>query len=187
MEREREKKQWNKRILWIITVLGFVLTLYLVEGSSWGSMAVAACNDGYGTFDMKTYHTETVERILGSMDADNFGAYYKYYIVDFVFLLFFGTFQCLVMDGLYGKLSFYQNKWCRVLILGVPILRGACDILENILLMYTIASYPQINAGIIETASAATWCKLLCIRIWSALLLLGIVLTIVQRIRLHKK
>lgn len=54
------KKNWLK----IVIVITFLISLYLVESSPWGSESVALYNEGYGTFDMKIYDAETVYSIL---------------------------------------------------------------------------------------------------------------------------
>lgn len=54
---------------YILMIGLFLILLYWVEGGSWSSRAVAKYNDGYGTFDMKSYDVNTVEKVLSSDGA----------------------------------------------------------------------------------------------------------------------
>lgn len=172
----------NKRkvCIWIVMVVGFLLSLYWVEASSWGSMAVARYNNGYGTFDMKDYDFETVKETLENTNTVGFVAYYKYYVADFVFLVFFGFLQCRISHTVYKKIHIYQNKAVKTVVLGIPILRGIFDIAENSLLLITIAVFPKMNAGMVSAASFSTQCKLWCIRIWLCSLGAAVVCRILQ-------
>lgn len=168
----------GKKVLWIFVILGFILTLYMVEASSFGSSEVALHNEGYGTFDMKKYDTQVVKEVLEQADTECIHVYHKYYLADFLFILFFGLLQGMISNAVYsGNKLIYRR-----IAVSIPIARGIFDVIENILLLVTINNYPEVNAGVIKVASIATQCKLWCIRIWVVLILVGLLYCIYRRI-----
>ena len=82
------QKRRGKGFLWAGVVIGFFIALYLVESDTFGSAAVAVHNGGYGTFDMKSYDEKIVAQVLAQADAECREAYYRYYGMDFLFILF---------------------------------------------------------------------------------------------------
>jgi hypothetical protein len=46
-----------------------------IERGPWCSAAVAKCNHGYGTFDMKSYTPDTVYQVLDQMEVVGFDIY----------------------------------------------------------------------------------------------------------------
>lgn len=159
-------------------VIGFILTLYMVEVSSFGSAAVAIHNGGYGTFDMKKYDYVSVVQVLSHMDLECVTAYQRYYLADFLFVICFGLLQCMTSTAVYRK----NKKVYRRIAIGLPIARGIFDVIENVLLLITIGNYPKINRGLVAVASISTQCKLWCIRIWIGMLLVGIIYNIYKKI-----
>ena len=164
------QKRRGKGLLWAGVVIGFFIALYLVESDTFGSAAVAVHNGGYGTFDMKSYDEKIVAQVLAQADAECREAYYRYYGMDFVFILFFGLLQYMLSGAVYRNTKAVL-KWIAV---GVPIARGIFDMVENLLLLITISRYPDINSGMIRAASVSTQCKLWCIRIWVVFILGGL-------------
>lgn len=170
-----------KWYVWVLAIPAFLLTLYLVELGPWSARAVEPYNDGYGTFDMKKYDVKEVTHVLTTMAPDGFSQSYRYYVSDTIFLVFFGLLQVLL------SLTVYHTKntptWyvlLGLLAIAVPILRGVLDLIENGLLVYVLHSYPVINARLITVASFATKCKLMCIKIWMALMGFGIVYNLIR-------
>lgn len=172
------RKVSKKGVLRVCVIIGFFLTLYMVEAGSFGSAEVALHNGGYGTFDMKKYDAEVVAEVLAYADSEYVNVSYKYYFADSLFIIFFGLFQCMLSAAVYGK----NKVICKRFAIAVPIARGFFDLVENILLLKTIHDYPKINNGLIATASVSTQCKLWCIRIWAVTLILGIGYHICKRI-----
>ena len=164
-------------VLWICAVIGFIVTLYMVEASSFGSAAVAVHNEGYGTFDMKKYDYASVTDVLANMDSEGIRVYQKYYFADFLFIICFGLIQCMISSAVYKKNKLIYRR----IAIGVPIARGIFDVIENVLLFITITNYPKVSNGLIMIASISTQCKLWCIRIWVVMLLIGIVYNICKK------
>lgn len=172
---ETKKK---KILLWVIAVSAFVVSLYLVEASPFGSAAVAAHNGGYGTFDMKSYNPDIVQSVLEKADADYLSVCNRYYLADFLFIACFGLFQCFISTAVYGK----DRSIMKRIAVAVPIARGVFDIVENSILLFTINTYPQINPGSVTIASVSTVCKLWCIRIWVILVAVGILFSVYRKL-----
>lgn len=177
MENKKNNRRKNTIVLLTVFVI-FASSLYLVEWSSIGATAVGQYNNGYGTFDMKSYSAETVSEVLQNMQPEGFHVYRQYFVADYFFVLTFGLLQILLLNSVYRwtKQPIRKTLWI------VPILRGICDVVENTLLLITLNSYPDIHAQLLEIASGATWLKLMLIRIWSVLFLAGLLVSIVRRI-----
>ncbi len=176
----------NKKVYRIVITIAFLLSFYWVEFSSWGSSEVEKHNDGYGTFDMKSYDAEIVARQLECMPPDLLESYNKYYFADFGFVLFFGMFQCMISGMLFSKNGNLWERAVRIIMICVSIGRGVFDCIENSLLMITIKSYQTVHTDFIQTASVSTQSKLWCIRIWAAFFAAGFIYRIVTA-RLNKK
>lgn len=176
-------KKFSRGLFYAIIVIGFLLLLYWVEGSSWSSQAVARHNGGYGTFDMKRYDAQVVETVLSAMDSEGFKASYRYYIGDYLFIIFFGLLQCMISRMIYDPLQskIRITKILFVLAMIVPILRGIADLIENTMLVYTLLKYPIINETMVGVATIATTMKLGCIKMWVLLVMLGLILRIVWK------
>lgn len=177
-------KKTNK-LLYFFIIIGFLLTLYWVEASPWGSYAAAQCNGGYGTFDMKNYNVDSVTQILEGMTAEGYDIYYHYYMGDYLFIIFFGLLQAIILKGIYGKLKtgVIFGKQMYLFAMGITVLRGVVDFMENTLLVITLRQYPQVHERMITTASMCTQIKLWCIRLWVLSVLLGIIMRMVLGIR----
>jgi uncharacterized secreted protein with C-terminal beta-propeller domain len=176
-------KKYSSRLFYVIIISGFLLTLYWVAGSNWSSRAVAMHNGGYGTFDMKNYDVHTVEHILAVMDADGYKVSYRYYIGDYLFVVFFGLIQCMISRIIYNPLrtEIKIERMLSILSILVPILRGVTDLIENTMLVTTLLRYPNINPNIIYVASMATKLKLSCIKIWGILIILGLSMGMISK------
>ena len=158
-----------------ITVL-FLISLYFVEAGFCGSSVVAKYNNGFGTLDMKSYNVSMVETALAPMNEEGIMTYKLYYVMDYIFILFFGAFQIMLINDIY---HFQKSRIITIIIFGVPILRGICDMIENTILLWTLNTYPKINETAIFISSGFTAAKLICIRIWSVLLVLGLIWKVV--------
>lgn len=171
-------RKTSSRIFSIIVVLGFLASWYWVEWSPVSSRALALCNGGYGTFDMKMYDAQIVQSVLAIMNPEGFAITFRYYIGDFSLILFFGLLQCLISKGIFSSLC-ARNLTFRVLYissLAIPVIRGLADIVENSLLLRAAMIFPQVNGSEISIASMATKVKFALIFLWVLLILVGALL-----------
>lgn len=162
----------KKYVVWG-TVLLFIITFYWVEFSPWSSTALQNYNNGYGTFDMKSYDANSVYMVLDQMSPKGFTIYENYLIGDFLFIIGFGGVQILLSLYVY---KWAKAKWIRPIMIGVPVARGLFDIIENTLLFSVLLLYPMQHPIAVTIAGMATSIKLCMIGIWGGLLLLGIVI-----------
>ncbi|WP_167957411.1 hypothetical protein [Anaerosporobacter faecicola] len=169
----KENKKASKRNKWWVVVLfiAFAFTLYLVEASPFSSTEVAKYNNGYGTFDMKSYDVDQVTSVLSTMEDKGFSVYRSYFICDTFFILAFGAFQLYLAMVAF---SWCKKKSLRYLVYAVVIARGCFDFVENVLLYTVLDRFPGKIGTLVQIASAATQGKLWCIRIWGVSLLIGI-------------
>lgn len=172
----------NKREIIIrvsITVL-FLISLYFVEAGFCGGSVVAKYNNGFGTLDMKKYSLLSVRNVLSTMGQEGIMVYKLYYIMDYIFILFFGLFQIMLIHDVY---SFNENRLVKAFIIGIPILRGLCDMIENTILLRTLFTFPKVNESAIAISAFFTQMKLWCIKGWGLLLCIGLI----WRLALHFK
>ena len=176
----KKYSSWGFRV---IIIIGFVLLLYWLEGSNWSSQAVARHNGGYGTFDMKSYDAPIVKSVLASMDPEGYQVSYRYYIGDYLFIVFFGLLQYIMLQMVFGSGKSHSRLKRVTFFLSIVflVLRGMTDIIENTILVGTLIRYPLINETMIGIASISTTTKLLSIQIWVFLLILGIVLNVILK------
>ncbi|MGN0485084.1 MAG: hypothetical protein ACI4HI_16185 [Lachnospiraceae bacterium] len=162
----------NGIVIRVIVTLLFLVSLYFVEAGFCGSSVVAKYNGGFGTLDMKHYDVKTVQNALSPMSKKGITVYKLYYLMDFIFILFFGAFQIMLINDVF---SFERSRLTTIIIFSVPILRGICDMIENIILLWTLYTYPKINELAISVSAKFTSAKLLCIKVWIFLIVIGLV------------
>ena len=170
----------KKIVIRVIVTLLFLVSLYFVEAGFCGSGVVAEYNGGFGTVDMKSYNVETVQSALSPMSEEGISVYKLYYLMDFVFILFFGIFQLMVTNAVF---SFKNSMPVKIIIFGVPVLRGICDIIENIILLTTLYTYPSINETAISVSAKFTMVKLMCVKVWVLIIIVGLIWKVVTRLR----
>lgn len=162
----------NGIIIRVIITLLFLISLHFVEAGFCGSSVVAKYNDGFGTVDMKYYDVKTVQNALSPMNEKGIAVYKLYYLMDFIFILCFGVFQLMLINDVY---SFEKSRLTTIIIFSVPILRGMCDTIENIILLRTLYTYPRINELAISISAKFTSAKLMSIKVWILLIVIGLV------------
>ena len=168
----------KKYVVWGLILL-FVFAFYWVEFSPWSSTALQNYNNGYGTFDMKSYDAQKVYTVLSDMEPQGFTIYERYFIGDFLIVIGLGGVQILLSLVAYG---WAKARWIKGVAIGVPIARGIFDVIENVLLLIVLLGYPTQYPDMIKIASRATTMKLVMIKIWIALILVGLVIKASKRI-----
>ena len=166
----------KKIVIRVIVTLLFLVSLYFVEAGFCGSGVVAEYNGGFGTVDMKSYNVETVQSALSPMSEEGISVYKLYYLMDFIFILFFGAFQIMLINDVF---SFERSKFTTIIIFSVPVLRGICDMIENVILLWTLYTYPRINEWAISVSAKFTSAKLMSIKGWIVLIVIGLVWKII--------
>lgn len=170
-------------VVGMILFVLFAISLYFVDYSKYGSAEVAKYNEGYGTFDMKTYDCDTVQTVLSKMTTEGIQVYKNYYLVDGIFIIFFGLFQCFISLRTY---SFIKGLSPKLFSCFLPIMRGFCDIIENALIYKTLNTFPNIETSMIGVANVFTMIKLWTIRVWIIEIMIGFVWRILNRKKKRK-
>lgn len=173
------KRKYFKYFI-IGTILLFAITLYWVELSPWSSTELAKYNNGYGTFDMKSYDVHTVYKVLDQMKPEGFIIYERYFIGDYLFILALGILQILI---LLRAFSWSKSRLLRLFIIFLPVARGLCDIMENSLLLNVLLTYPQKHEHVVTISSKATFMKLHLITLWLLLFLFGFIVKKIKPLR----
>lgn len=158
----------------------FAITLYWVEISPWSSTELAKFNNGYGTFDMKSYDVLTVYKVLDQMKPKGFTIYERYFIGDYLFILALGILQILI---LLHAFSWSKSRLLRLFIISIPVARGLCDIMENSLLLTVLLTYPQKHEHMVTISNKATFMKLHLITLWLLLFLFGFIVKRIKPLR----
>ena len=160
-----------KKLLPIILIILFGITLYFVEFSPYSSTALAEYNNGYGTFDMKSYDVEQVNQVLNNMEPKGFTVYRQYFVCDYLFILTFGALQFYL---LYIAFAWVKSKKIKGILYVIPVARGLFDFVENTLLLLVLQRFPEEISSLVKVSSIATQGKLWCIRIWYVVFLVGV-------------
>lgn len=160
-----------KKLLPIILIILFGITLYFVEFSPYSSTALAEYNNGYGTFDMKSYDVEQVNQVLTNMEPKGFTVYRQYFVCDYLFILTFGALQFYL---LYIAFAWVKSKKIKGILYVIPVARGLFDFVENTLLLLVLQRFPGEISSLVKVSSIATQGKLWCIRIWYVAFLVGV-------------
>lgn len=158
-------------------LLFFALILYWIELSPWSSKELAKYNNGYGTFDMKSYNQSEVYEVLDDMQPKGFEIYERYFIGDYLFTVMLGALQIMLILYAYSWLT---SKTIRKLLICVPIVRSIADIMENTILLKVILAYPQRYGSLINISERVTSVKISMILVWGVLFVVGIIVKIIK-------
>ena len=169
----------KRRNLTIVVFALFIFILMFIERGPWSSAAVAKCNYGYGTFDMKSYTPDTVYQVLDQMEVVGFDIYKKYLIGDSLFTVIFCILQLLLQS--------YAFQWSKSKLLHrtlflIPMARMLLDLTENIALHHILQEYPQRLDSLVNFSSIVTKAKLNLVGLWFPLLMIGVIILISKKI-----
>ncbi len=146
----------EKRYRIVLAVLLFMVGLFLTELSPWSAAAVAQCNGGYGTFDMKHYSAPVYRQIMHA--TTDFSVYWKYYICDFIFI---GVFLYLMFQlvRVFGGERKGTVHW---IAYGLAVVRAGLDAAENVILLVAIYRYPKVEDYVLTICNGVTRAKFMC-------------------------
>lgn len=170
----------KRRNIIIGTVILFIITLYLVNYGPWSSSEIAKYNNGYGTFDMKSYNSQIVYDVLDHMEHKGLELYQKYFIGDYLFALVYVVLQLILLDNAF---SWSKSKTLRYFFFIIPVVRGLCDLVENTSLLFILFAYPIRYEGLVNFTSSVTSLKQFLIYIWYALIVIGYMIKIIIKIK----
>ena len=173
-----DKKLLRRRIIAIVL---FVFALFLTEFSPFSGRAVALVNGGYGTFDMQKYDADVFVGVMN--ETSDFSIYWKYYLVDFIFVAAFLNFMIQMVSGFSGALI----QKVKVVSYMLAVIRGMLDSFENIILLNQIYAFPKLNRNLIDACNMITRVKFHFMRGWIACFILMLILQIISNRKVEKK
>jgi hypothetical protein len=166
------------RTIKIIGVLGFVICLLVMYMTNHGIRGIQNFDRDFRLLDMRFhYSSEIVKQTFEQISAGGRGAYQRYLILDFVFILFFLATMITVSDAIPVSLS------VKIALFIVCGLRALLDILENILLLRMLGQYPVFNEAMASVCSRITTFKFIMLYLWLVFILMHIVISGVISIR----
>lgn len=162
------------------TIILFIVTLYLVNYSPWSSTEIAKYNNGYGTFDMKSYNADIIYNVLDHMEHQGLEIYQKYFIGDYLFALVYVVLQLILLDNAF---SWSKSKILRYIFFIIPVVRGLCDLMENTSLLYILFTYPIRCESLVNFTAIVTSLKQVLIYVWYLLIVLGYVIKVIVKVK----
>ena len=151
------KRYANKRYIIPLLII-LVIILVLMDQGPFGTAKLKEMSGGLGTLDMQfgysAAHTYGLFEKIGSSGRL---LYDKLLGLDFLFAFFYMILQSLLITVLMKKAKL-SVRWEKLNLL--PILRSALDMVENCLLIFLIASFPEQHTVVVFIASFITIVKL---------------------------
>ncbi len=133
---------------------------------------------GAGLIDTQfAYSLDDIYRILGQYGVDGRALYTNYLLVaDF----FYGALSGLTFAAFFLMVSKLPLSWARywAWLVWLPVGMTVLDFVENTLLLLILSTYPEIPVALVSFASLTTTLKLIVVNLVLALILGGLVLTV---------
>lgn len=126
------------------------------------------------------YSPAEVESVLGSLGAEGRSLYVRALLVDFLFVIAFAAGLGLPLAYLLPRAT--ERVPVRALALA-PVVAGACDYVENLVLLYSISTYPDVSGALVAVASVFTSLKVLLLPVSMLVLLVAALLGAVRVVR----
>ncbi len=152
----------------------------MVNFGPWSSAEIAKYNNGYGTFDMKSYNSDIVYNVIEHMKPQGLVIYQKYFIGDYLFALVYIALQLILLSNAF---SWSKSKILRCFFFIIPVARGLCDLIENTSLLYILLAYPIRYESLVNTTAIITSLKQDLIYAWYILVVLGYIIKAIIKIR----
>lgn len=161
--------------LWIVTAilgaLGTAACYYAMWHAKSGMPALRALDANFQCLDMLLRYTP--DQAFASFEkagSQGRGLLRRFWLMDFGFIASFGLVMLAVTHNT-GALT-----PLRYAMYALACLRGAADVLENLLLLRALGAYPKRRlAGTVRAASTATTLKWLSMGLWVAGLFINLV------------
>lgn len=140
----------------VVSFVVFVVMLLLIQMVGYRPEVTAMAS---GTLPEVAffYSAADVSAVLESLGSEGRSLYTRALLVDFVFVLTFAAGLGLPLAYLLSQLT--ESVPARALALA-PAVAGACDCVENVVLLYAISTFPEMPGAAITVASVFTAVKL---------------------------
>lgn len=159
----------------IIGAICFLLSFFILSGMNRLTDTIRQHYAKFEALDMK-FHYLPKELLLSLENMGNTGrqAYFNIMLLDFLFILCF----YFVMAALSNV--FIQTGHFKTVLTGFAILRGAFDLIENIIIIFLIKQYQVQNVGLATICSWATTFKFIFLILWLLCAIIAVFLTFTQ-------
>lgn len=138
-------------------VIFLFLILSVMQVGPYSIEKLSEASGGIGMLDMKFGYSEIlVNRMMENLGDVGRQLYMKLLCIDFLFVIVFMLLQVILISVLLPAAGTGASR--RMLML-LPFVRSAFDILENSLLLVILTSYPSRHAALIWSASLMTILK----------------------------
>lgn len=157
----------------IIVTLGFIgffVSLAIMYGTNHGIPGIQKYSPGFRLLDMRfRYNGDSIYQAFNELGIEGMTAYKSFLCLDFCFITCF----LVVMLFISYKLVPTRN-YMTYTLMGLAVIRALLDVLENILLLILIHTYPVQHQVLGEICSWATTFKFVALFAW--LICVGIVI-----------
>ncbi|MBN1775774.1 MAG: hypothetical protein JW817_04845 [Clostridiales bacterium] len=145
----------RKYVIPLVILLFLILSVMQVGPYSIEKLSEAS--GGIGMLDMKFGYSEIlVNRMMENLGDAGRQLYMKLLCIDFLFVIVFMLLQVILISVLLPAAGTGSS---RGMLMFLPLLRSAFDILENSLLLAILTRYTSHNAALIWAASLMTMLK----------------------------
>ena len=155
----------------IIGIVGFVICLIIMYTTDSGIPGIQKYDPNFRLLDMQFhYDAEVVYNTFEKIGDSGREAYQNFLLLDFVFIF------CLLITMLVITAKVFSYPRTRTFFVWICVLRALFDILENILLLVMLNSYPLFNNHLATMCSCITTLKFVVLYAW----ILGIIIRFIK-------
>ena len=162
-----------RKAIKIIGIVGFVICLIIMYATDSGIPGIQKYDPNFRLLDMQFhYDAETVHNTFEKIGHSGREAYQNFLLLDFVFIF------CFLITMLVITVKVFSYPRARTFFVWICVLRALFDILENILLLVMLNSYPLFNNHLATMCSCITTLKFVVLYAW----ILGIIIRFIKPI-----
>lgn len=158
----RENRRFNKIIICrILVILVFILTLLIMRGNE---SEFLIYSEGADMLDMRFgYEAKDVYEMFQRLEMEGRFLYIRLLLIDFLFIVSFALIQNYLLKRIMGR-CMLNTKWR--FMLSLSYLRGLFDIIENILILVLLISFPSRFPRLVTVCSFVTSLKFVMLALW---------------------
>jgi len=162
----------------LLVILIFISALMIMRKIEPGFLAHS---NGAKMLDMRFgYDATNVFELFTTLGVVGRSIYVRYLCDDFIFIASFAIVQNYILEFIMGK-AMLNSKW-RVL-LAIAYLRAFFDVVENIIILILLNSFPTMLSSLVTLVSSVTRLKFILLGMW----LFAIPTSFIVRVMMRKK
>lgn len=165
-------------IIRLLVILVLISALVIMRKIETGFLIYS---NGANVLDMRFgYSASDVFQLFTTLGAGGRSIYVRYLFDDFIFTVVFAIVQNYILKFTMGK-AVLNSKWH--VLLYIAYLRAFFDVIENIIILVLLNSFPSMLLSLITAASSVTRLKFIVYGIW----ILAVPISLVVRLIMRKK